>query len=65
MEQHAGAARAEWACFIRRHDAQFRSGGGGNDRLQDFKAQIAEYANRQDWSDALVTGFVRQSQSKS
>jgi hypothetical protein len=32
--------------------------------FQDFKAQIAEYANRQDWSDALVTGFVRQSEQK-
>ena len=30
----------------------------------DFKAQIAEYANRQDWSDALVTGFVRQAEQK-
>ena len=25
----------------------------------DFKAQIAEWANRQDWSYTLVTGFVR------
>jgi hypothetical protein len=30
----------------------------------DFKAQIADYANRQDWSDALVTGFVRQAEQK-
>jgi hypothetical protein len=30
----------------------------------DFKAQIAEYANRQDWPDALVTGFIRQSEQK-
>jgi hypothetical protein len=30
----------------------------------DLKAQIAEYANRQDWSDALVTGFVRQAEQK-
>ena len=30
----------------------------------DFKAQIAEWANRQDWSDALVTSFVRMAESK-
>jgi hypothetical protein len=30
----------------------------------DFKAQIADYANRQDWSDALVTGFVRRAEEK-
>ena len=30
----------------------------------DFAAQIREYANRQDWSDALVTGFVRQAEQK-
>ena len=30
----------------------------------DLKAQIADYANRQDWSDALVTGFVRQAEQK-
>ena len=30
----------------------------------DFKAQIAEWANRQDWSDALVTTFVRMAESK-
>jgi hypothetical protein len=30
----------------------------------DFKAQIADYANRQDWSDALVTGFVRKAEEK-
>ena len=50
-----------------RHDAQLRSVGAmgrGNERLQRFKTQIAEYANRQDWSDALVTGFVRQSEQK-
>ena len=29
-----------------------------------FKTQIADYANRQDWSDALVTGFVRQAEQK-
>ena len=30
----------------------------------DFKAQIAEYANRGDWADALVTGFIRQAEQK-
>lgn len=30
----------------------------------DFKTQIAEYANRQDWSDALVTGFIRHAEQK-
>jgi len=30
----------------------------------DFKAQIAEWTNRQDWSDALVTSFVRMAESK-
>jgi hypothetical protein len=30
----------------------------------DFKAQIAEYANRGDWADALITGFVRQAEQK-
>jgi hypothetical protein len=30
----------------------------------DFKAQIAEWANRQDWTDALVTSFVRMAESK-
>ena len=30
----------------------------------DLKTQIADYANRQDWSDALVTGFVRQCEQK-
>lgn len=30
----------------------------------DLKTQIADYANRQDWSDALVTGFVRQAEQK-
>jgi hypothetical protein len=30
----------------------------------DLKAQIAEYANREDWSDLLVTGFVRQAEQK-
>lgn len=32
--------------------------------FSDFKAQIADYANRQDWSDALVTGFVRAAEQK-
>ena len=30
----------------------------------DFKAQIAEYANRQDWADNIVTGFIRQAEQK-
>ena len=30
----------------------------------DLKAQIAEWSNRQDWSDALVTSFVRMAESK-
>ena len=30
----------------------------------DFKAQIAEWSNREDWSDALVTSFVRMAESK-
>ena len=30
----------------------------------DFKTQIAEYANRGDWPDAVVTGFVRQAEEK-
>ena len=30
----------------------------------DFKTQIAEWSNRQDWSDALVTSFVRMAESK-
>ena len=32
--------------------------------FSDFKAQIAEYANRADWPDAVVTGFVRQAEQK-
>ena len=28
----------------------------------DFTTQIAEYANRQDWSPVVVTGFVRQAE---
>src|SRR4029077_8065729 len=65
MEQHAVAAAAKRTCFIRRHDAQFLAAGAvAMTDYSDFKAQIAEYANRQDWSDALVTGFVRQSEQK-
>ena len=30
----------------------------------DFKAQIADWANRQDWSDALVVSFIRQAEQK-
>ena len=30
----------------------------------DLKTSIAEWANRQDWSDALVTSFVRMAESK-
>lgn len=32
--------------------------------FSDFKAQIAEWSNRQDWSDALVTSFVRMAEAK-
>ena len=32
--------------------------------FQDFKTQIAEYANRGDWADAIVVGFIRQAESK-
>ena len=32
--------------------------------FSDFKAQIAEYANRSDWTDAVVTGFIRQAEEK-
>ena len=32
--------------------------------FSDLKAQIAEWANRQDWSDALVTTFVRMAESQ-
>jgi hypothetical protein len=32
--------------------------------FSDFKAQIAEWANRQDWTDALVTSFVRMAEQK-
>ena len=30
----------------------------------DLKTQIAEWANRQDWSDTLVTSFVRMAEQK-
>jgi hypothetical protein len=30
----------------------------------DFKTAIAEWANRQDWTDALVTSFVRMAEQK-
>jgi hypothetical protein len=32
--------------------------------FSDFKQQIADWSNRQDWSDALVTSFVRMAESK-
>jgi hypothetical protein len=32
--------------------------------FSDFKTSIAEWANRQDWSDTLVTSFVRQAEQK-
>jgi hypothetical protein len=32
--------------------------------FSDFKATIAEWANRQDWTDALVTSFVRMAEQK-
>jgi hypothetical protein len=32
--------------------------------FSDFKATIADWANRQDWSDTLVTSFVRMAESK-
>ena len=30
----------------------------------DLQDQIADYANRQDWSDTLVVGFIRQAEQK-
>ena len=30
----------------------------------DFTAQIAEWANREDWSPVLVTSFVRMAEQK-
>jgi hypothetical protein len=32
--------------------------------FSDFKLQIAEWANREDWTDALVTSFVRMAEEK-
>ena len=32
--------------------------------FSDFKIQIAEWANRQDWSDTLVTSLVRSAEEK-
>jgi hypothetical protein len=32
--------------------------------FSDFKTSIAEWANRQDWTDTLVTSFVRQAEQK-
>ena len=32
--------------------------------FSDFKTQIAEWANRQDWSDLLVTSYVRGAEEK-
>ena len=32
--------------------------------FSDLKTQIADWANRQDWSDALVTSFVRMAEQK-
>jgi hypothetical protein len=32
--------------------------------FSDLKAQIAEWANRKDWSDGLVTSFVRMAEQK-
>jgi hypothetical protein len=32
--------------------------------FSDFKTTIAEWANRQDWSDPLVTSFVRMAEQK-
>lgn len=32
--------------------------------FSDFKTTIAEWANRQDWSDTLVTSFVRMAEQK-
>jgi hypothetical protein len=32
--------------------------------FSDFKTSVAEWANRLDWSDALVTSFVRMAESK-
>ena len=32
--------------------------------FSDLKTTIAEWANRQDWTDALVTSFVRMAEQK-
>ena len=32
--------------------------------FSDLKAQVAEWANRQDWSDTLVTSFIRMAETK-
>jgi hypothetical protein len=32
--------------------------------FSDFKASIADWANRSDWSDALLTSYVRMAESK-
>ena len=32
--------------------------------FSDLKTTIAEWANRQDWADALVTSFVRMAEQK-
>jgi hypothetical protein len=32
--------------------------------FSDLKTQIAEWANRQDWSDTLVTSFIRMAETK-
>ena len=32
--------------------------------FSDFKTQIAEYADRADWADNVITGFIRQAEAK-
>ena len=32
--------------------------------FSDFKAQVQEWANREDWSDALTTSFIRMGEQK-
>ena len=41
-----------------------RVDGIGMTDFSDFKTSVAEWANRQDWSPALVTSFVRMAESK-
>ena len=41
-----------------------RHAGAGMSDFSDFKATIADWANRQDWSDILLTSFVRDAESK-